>query len=75
MEELKPCPFCGGEAKLFVTSNGVCVKCTEEFSMGCGCQTDWYEDVTAFGCDGWRKRESCAVEKAIFAWNRRADDV
>lgn len=72
--ELKPCPFCGGEARLFVSENGVCVKCTNGFTKGCGCQTDWFTDSNYVdGMDGWRKTEFPAVDKAIVSWNRRAE--
>ena len=56
MIELKPCPFCGGKARLFV-SNGVRVLCTK-----CGATT-W----TA--TDSERGRTS-AVEDVIKAWNK-----
>ena len=57
MSELKPCPFCGGEAEL--RDDGVdypySVQCTE-----CGGMTCWYlHDDTPFG--------------AIDAWNMRAE--
>lgn len=65
MTELKPCPFCGGEAKI-----------QHEYSRESG---DWYAvDCLNKKCPmeivivttGWRPTEAEAVE----AWNRRAND-
>ena len=56
MIELKSCPFCGGEARLFV-SHGVRVLCTK-----CGATT-W----TAFDSE---RVGTSAVEDVIKAWNR-----
>lgn len=75
MEELKPYPFCGEKARLFVSDGGVCVKCMGGFSNGCGNQTGWFsDDMYIDGMDGWRKTKATAVEKAVIAWNRRAND-
>lgn len=74
--ELKPCPFCGEEARLFVSVGGVCVKCTGGFKTGCACQTAWFsDDQYVNGMEGWRKTEYTATEKAVVAWNRRANNV
>ena len=59
MTELKPCPFCGGEAetkrhKFFVGSDTYGVVCTK-----CEARTSQFFDTQA---------------EAIEAWNRRADD-
>ena len=58
-EKLKPCPFCGGEAKL--RNEGCCifVKC-----KNCGAEAGLVH-ISA---------EYCANEKAAEAWNRRADN-
>lgn len=74
MDELKPCPFCGEEAKLFVSDGGVCVMCTAGFSKDCGCRTDWYRDGSSFGLGSWRESRKTAVDHAIEAWNRRVSD-
>ena len=69
MNKLKPCPFCGSVAKLFVGS-GVKVMCTE-----CDCQTKTYDDMSPlFGCDIWREERKSAVDEAIEAWNRRVGE-
>ena len=59
MAELKPCPFCGGEAKLdhLVKSSIVWCKC-------CMASTKSMEFSPEYASD----------EKAIEAWNRRAED-
>ena len=63
--QLKPCPFCGGNARLWVWSEGgVCVKCTE-----CNCQTSTKSD------DALLKHLDPAVERVIKEWNRRAKDA
>ena len=69
MIELKPCPFCGQVARLFVHNNGVKVMCTE-----CNCQTDTYNDYNKFtGTDLWRCGSGNAVEIVIKEWNRRVE--
>lgn len=68
MDELKPCPFCGGKARLLVViEEGVCVKCVE-----CGAQTPWLNDAPLGLITGWK---TCvgetAHEQAVKLWNRR----
>lgn len=69
MTELKPCPFCGGEAKAVSYS-----------SVG---QDGWIKYagcVTCFRCyvsvafSGLSTDPSAAREKASEAWNRRVND-
>lgn len=62
--ELKPCPFCGGEAKIFAyNEGGICVKCME-----CLCQTQAVTDGSVAMC-----KQGNAFELVIKAWNRRAE--
>ena len=63
--KLKPCPFCGGAARLWVWSDGggVCVRCSY-----CYCQTPTKSD------DALLKHLDPAVEKVIEVWNRRATE-
>lgn len=61
MNDLKPCPFCGGKARLFV-NGGVRVICSK-----CCVGTMILTDSLAY--------ESNAVETVIKAWNRRGDVV
>lgn len=60
MTELKPCPFCGGKARLFV-NGGVRVICSK-----CGVSTKILTDELEYS--------SNAVETVIVDWNRRADN-
>ena len=58
MEELKPCPFCGKDAKIEAngddyTSYVVCVSC--------GARGEWFKISPRYS----------SVERAIEAWNRR----
>lgn len=59
MSDLKPCPFCGGEADCnnnAVMQGGKLKWATE--CLGCGVITDCFD----------------TKQEAIEAWNRRADD-
>lgn len=68
--ELKPCPFCGGKARIFYTmdigvptgDNGykVSVKCDN--LLCCGAKIE-----------KWAAKKEWAKESAINAWNERAD--
>lgn len=60
MFDLKPCPFCGGEARLFV-NDGVRVICSQCY-VGTMIKTDIIE------------YDSSAVEDVIEEWNRRVDN-
>ena len=60
MFDLKPCPFCGGKARLFV-NGGVRVVCTR-----CYVSTRVLKDELEYA--------SSAVELSVKTWNRRAGD-
>ena len=60
MFELKPCPFCGGKARLFV-NGGVRVVCTR-----CYVSTRVLKDELEYA--------SSAVELSAEAWNRRTEN-
>lgn len=63
-EKLKPCPFCGGTAKVFAFNNGgICVKC-----MTCHCQTFAVSDGNIANAKSYS-----AYERVIDAWNRRPE--
>ncbi len=59
--ELKPCPFCGGEAAYKELSGGshIMVKCAE-----CGIGTEAFRNHIYY----------CAADKVAEVWNRRADN-
>lgn len=61
LDELKACPFCGGEARLFV-DNGVCVICTK-----CKARTRTMADTTTDA------HPSGSVREVISRWNRRTE--
>lgn len=62
MEGLKPCPFCGGEAKMHAA-----------FAHGAASRVGAY--VECGSCGAWSKTHwgDGAQEKTAEAWNRRAE--
>lgn len=59
--ELKPCPFCGGKARLIYVSQMSAVKCPRCGTLG-KVVADYYEQGDGKG-------------EAIEFWNMRADDA
>lgn len=57
-EQLKPCPFCGSEAKIFHKYYGWSVYCD---NLNCQIRT----------LGTWEYK---SIEQAITAWNRRVSD-
>ena len=64
MEELKPCPFCGGKAEIEtgVSKMGAYARC---YCKKCGARTRESKDVSHNGS---------FVFDAIRAWNRREEE-
>lgn len=63
--KLKPCPFCGGQAHIFVSQyDGVCVMCSE-----CYAKTETLYDLPDFTA------YVSSVERVVNRWNRRADNA
>ena len=66
MNELKPCPFCGGEAKIMTHESYV----PESWRSLVGVYGVVCTSCRAGGYQFWDTEE-----QAIAAWNRRADDA
>lgn len=64
MDKLKPCPFCGGEAQLIKNEYGDNTGYAFVICQDCGNRAKKFSKSLDF----------CAVEEAIEAWNRRADN-
>ena len=67
MAELKPCPFCGGEAMLAATSSCSGLICC----VGCGMKTGKFWDEPMSSPE---KERTKWHEIATAAWNRREDN-
>lgn len=73
MSELKRCPFCGGEAKVFndriVANNAYIVECTD-----CGCAIGEYSKTPELAIKAWNTRKQIddiverleSIEDAIY---------
>lgn len=67
MEELKKCPFCGGEAKLTIATDEY-----EHYSwycVSCDCGAAMESEATTEDL----KVTDIGMKKVVAAWNRRAD--
>lgn len=63
---LRPCPFCGGKAVLFV-ENGVQVVC-----LSCGIETSPKRDKIYYKGVSQEKIATDSIDSVIEEWNRRA---
>lgn len=62
---LKPCPFCGGNARIIVLKKGFksIIVCT---TPGCGCGRHSYNNGAT---------DETVAQRLTAAWNRRANDA
>lgn len=72
-EKLKPCPFCGGECKIKAAKKEYI-----GFTIWCECE-NCHAQASGY-CPDMKKEDTAIVNidscrnKAIEAWNRRAND-
>lgn len=76
--KIKPCPFCGGKAKVY--------ECREELPFSeernsffvcctvCGCQPFHFSEVCLYYKKDFEVRKKQLRTQAIQAWNRRANN-
>ena len=69
-ENLKPCPFCGGEAATKVVVGGANDKII--IKVGCYDCSIWKHDSIISGSNLEKFDE--ALQNVVSNWNRRADD-
>lgn len=81
MENLRPCPFCGGEAKLVRKEYGWMAKSTPMICdlwlvrcQSCDCSTNSYRDEIYRSNDGELVVGQDGVAKAVAAWNNRPEE-
>ena len=80
MAELKPCPFCGGEASVtkvhpFWMLKKYHYKYFAVGCKGCGAFTSLFKIYVSHSVIMNEEYEKNAAKKAIEAWNRRANDA
>ena len=73
--ELKPCPFCGGEAYLKLVSKSYGDHYGATFAIGCAdCRYQFKEESRWAISRGEMMIITDGYEKCIERWNRRADN-
>ena len=71
--KLKPCPFCGREAATQTTVIHRDIADCIRYAVGCpACRIELHSDIEEI--EGTFKTTETAMQKAIEAWNRRAEN-
>ena len=68
MADLKPCPFCGGKAELYLRRATWSVKCKECFVVGSSVEVG--DPINSFPFD----MILVGADEAVRLWNRRKND-
>lgn len=76
---LKPCPFCGGKAKIkeyrqelpFSEERNIFFVCCSK----CGCSPFHFSEINLYYQNDIENRKNKLIEEAIEAWNRRIDNA
>lgn len=63
MDNLKPCPFCGGEAVISLNGDKPGYRGTMVMCGNCGARTKFFTISTEYG----------STEEAVKAWNTRSE--
>ena len=69
-DELKPCPFCGGEAELFESN----ISRSVEYSVYIGCPTCGGQTTTTSAVPATQYTVDSTRQTVISRWNRRVSD-
>lgn len=75
MSELKPCPFCGGEAELDTSGDGNFSMIYDGYASvrccSCDIETPWFETKAMIGIDDCNSESDRVIQSAIDFWNNR----
>ena len=75
MAELKPCPFCGGKATFFETTQTLkCIKGDIQLKVATVMCNDCIAEISRSDFKEARKQSGEYRSKVVAAWNRRAED-
>ena len=75
MVELKKCPFCGGEARLSIKTDGRWGRVWYVRCSKCNARADGYYEPTELSeCAKPHEKIAETIDNAVELWNKRADD-
>ena len=77
--ELKPCPFCGGEVSIALTGQGIInwlfvTRGHSKINKNCNCRVFIESDRFYINHDNVDSEREKAMHNLVEAWNRRTDN-